>query len=210
MEIELKYKVESPEKIDKILNDPVLRKIAEEGTDETVMMKAAYFDTEDNVLIKNNIAFRIRSEGSKIIATLKWKDSDEGISGLYVREEINVPVSDESCFLAPDPGIFKESTVGRDLLDVLDGKPLVNIFDINFRRDRFKVDSGDSIMEISVDEGSIVTTKGKLPIRELEIELFTGSREDLLELGDSIAKKHELKPEPVTKFGRGVALIKED
>ncbi|MDR0854105.1 MAG: CYTH domain-containing protein [Clostridiales Family XIII bacterium] len=209
MEIELKYKIETPEKIDKILNDPVLRKIAEDGTDETVTMKAAYFDTEDNILIKNNIAFRIRSEGSKIIATLKWKDTDEGISGLYVREEINVPVTDESCFLAPDPSIFKESKVGRDLLDVIAGKPLVNIFDINFRRDRFKVDSGDSIMEISVDEGSIVTTNGTLPIRELEIELFTGNREDLIKLGTSIASKHGLVPETVTKFGRGVALINQ-
>jgi len=36
-------------------------------------MKAAYFDTDDYILSKNDIAFRVRMEGTRIVASLKWK-----------------------------------------------------------------------------------------------------------------------------------------
>ncbi|GHU69353.1 hypothetical protein AGMMS49983_22310 [Clostridia bacterium] len=207
MEIELKYSIDTPELSDEILRYSWILEHAESPLPEEVRMKAAYFDTDDRVLTRNNIAFRIRTEGSKTLATLKWKDDDEGISGLYVRSEINVPVSDPACFFHPDPEIFKESDEGANLLEVIEGKTLVNVFDMIFTRRRIRIDVGRSILEISCDEGVIVAGSKSEPMRELEIELYVGGREDLLAAGNILVEKYGLKPELRTKLARGVALL---
>jgi inorganic triphosphatase YgiF len=207
MEIELKYQIGSAELFDKILNDAWIRRFSEQEEPETIHMKAAYFDTEDQVLTANDIALRIRSEGEHIVGTLKWRENDEGIRGLYVRNEINVPVENETCFFSPDPEIFMQSAEGRDLLNVLDGKKLCNILDMIYTRKNIRLDYGESIMELSLDEGSIIVGIQTELIREAEIELFSGSKEDLLSFGKKLAEKYGLKPETKTKFARGVALL---
>lgn len=210
MEIELKYKIISVEKFEKILSDMWIRSHAEYADPEVTRMKAAYFDTEDHLLIGHNIAFRIRSEGERTIATLKWRDNDEGIAGLYVRPEINIPVSDQACFFNPDPSIFKESAEGKDLIDLVDGRPLVNIFETIFTRKSFRIEFGHSILEIALDEGVIVAGPESVPIRELEIEIISGNEKDLLSAGKKIADRYGLEPELKTKFARGVELINAD
>ena len=207
MEIELKYSIDTPELFDKILSDSWVIERSESGAPEEVRMKAAYFDTSDRVLTKNNIAFRVRTEGSRTMATLKWKDDDEGISGLYVRSEINIPLNDPNCFFDPDPEIFIESDDGMNLLEVLEGKKLVNVFDMIFTRKRIRIDVGRSILEIACDEGVIVAGSKSEQMMEMEIEIYSGSRDDLLEAGRILAGKYDLKPETRTKFARGVALL---
>jgi triphosphatase len=209
MEIELKYGIQTLELANEILEDLWVLEHAESRDPEEIRMKAAYFDTEDKVLTRNNIAFRIRTEGVRTLATLKWKDDDEGISGLYVRSEINIPVNDPACFFHPDPEIFKESEDGKNLLEVIEGKTLVNVFDMIFTRRRIRMDVGRSILELSCDEGVIVAGSKTEPMREMEIELYSGTRDDLLAAGRLLADKYSLKPELRTKFARGVALLEE-
>ncbi|MCL2492798.1 MAG: CYTH domain-containing protein [Clostridiales bacterium] len=210
MEIELKYKLNSAELCDIILNDTWVKRHAEAGGIETLRMKSAYFDTDDHALTQNNIAFRIRSEGDHILGTLKWGDDDADIRGLYIRREINVPVSDETCFFSPDPAIFTESAEGRDLLEVLDGKPLHNMFDIVFTRRRLRLDYEQSIMELSLDEGAIIAGEQTAPIFEMEVELFSGTKEDLLDFGKKLSEKYHLEPELQSKFARGIKLLAKD
>jgi len=207
MEIELKYRIDSSEQYDSLLTDSWILGHAEDEEPETVRMKAAYFDTSDLTLIKHNIAFRIRSEGERTLATLKWREDDDGIGGLYIRSEINIPVTDQTCFFDPDPSIFKESSEGKDLLDIIDGKPLVNIFDMVFLRRRIRLDYGKSILELALDEGVIVAGANSITFRELEIEIYSGNKDDLLEVGRRIADKYGLEPELKTKFARGIDLI---
>jgi inorganic triphosphatase YgiF len=173
-------------------------------------MKAMYFDTEDFLLSKNQIAFRIRKEGERVMGTLKWRDKDVGISGLYMREEINVPVKDEACFLSPNPAIFKESREGQDLIEILGDQKLVCIFETNFNRRKFRIDSGGMICEVSLDEGEIIADKGTAPISELELELFSGSQDELMKLGEKIVLKYGIEPEPLSKYARGKALASEE
>ncbi|MDR3294744.1 MAG: CYTH domain-containing protein [Clostridiales Family XIII bacterium] len=205
MEIELKYKVRDKESIAAILADDYLAGMEEKGTREQILMKAAYFDTEDYILSKNDVAFRVRMEGARIIASLKWKDS--GSNGLHIREEINVPVDDPGCFLRPDPAIFKESEVGKDVAELLNGKPLQSILEMTFLRSRFRVDTGEVICEVSLDDGDIVTDQGELHLSEMEIELFTGETDGLLEIGRVLAEKYGLVPEAESKYARGLRLI---
>lgn len=207
MEIELKYRIDSVEQYESILADTWIATLAENKEPETVRMKAAYFDVADLTLIRHNIAFRIRSEGERTLATLKWRDDDDGISGLYIRSEINIPISDQICFFNPDPAIFIESAEGRDLIDILDGKPLINVFDMIFTRRRIRIDYEQSILELALDEGVIVAGVKSIEFRELEIEIYSGDKKDLLDVGKQIADKFGLEPELKTKFARGVELL---
>lgn len=53
---------------------------------------------------------------------------------------------------------------------------------------RFRIDTGTGIFELSVDKGVILTNYGKEPIFEVELELFSGETEELVELGNSCRK----------------------
>ena len=96
---------------------------------------------------------------------------------------------------------------GASLLEVLEGKKLVNVFDMIFTRRRLRIDSGRSILEIACDEGVIIAGTKTEQLMEMEIEIYSGSRDDLLEAGNILAEKYDLKPETRTKFTRGVALL---
>lgn len=205
MEIEMKYGINDKEIAANIWDDEYLLSIEESDTREKILMKAAYFDTEDFILSKNDIALRVRMEGTRIVATLKWKGKNEG--GLHIREEINVPVNDEACFIMPDPQIFKESEIGQEVIALIGFKKLHSIMETNFLRSRFRIDSGNGIMEVSIDNGDIIADKGTAPICELEIELFSGEQEALKVVTEKIALKYGLEAETRSKYARGLALL---
>jgi triphosphatase len=83
---------------------------------------------------------------------------------------------------------------------------LVCIFETHFYRRKLRVDSGETICEVSLDEGEIIADGGRAPISELEIELFSGKQEDMMMIGERIAEKYGLKPEPLSKYARGKSL----
>ncbi|MFV0518076.1 MAG: inorganic triphosphatase [Aminipila sp.] len=205
MEIEMKYGIGDKEIAANIWDDEYLLSIEEPETREKILMKAAYFDTEDLVLSKNDIALRVRMEGSRIVATLKWKGKNEG--GLHIREELNVPVDDEACFIMPDPQLFKESEIGQEVIALIGFKKLYSIMETNFVRSRVRIDNGKGIMEVSIDNGEIITDKGTEHISEIEIELFSGEQEALEEVTKIIADKYGLLPETRSKYARGLTLL---
>lgn len=207
MEIEMKYGIGEKETAKSIWEDEYLTSIEEKDSREKVYMKASYFDTDDYILSKNDIAFRVRMEGSRIVASLKWKGASK--DGLHTREEINVPVNDEACFIAPDPEIFKESDIGRDMIALVAGKPLHSLLETRFLRSKMRIDTGKSICEVAIDEGEIVTDFGNVPICEMEIELFTGEQEDVLQIGRTLAEKYGLTAENRSKYARGLKLLED-
>jgi triphosphatase len=208
MEIEMKYQISDKQLARKIWEDEYLSSIEEKDSREKIYMKASYFDTDDYTLSKYDIAFRIRMEGNRLVASLKWNGSSE--NGKHTREEIYVPVTDENCFIAPDPYIFQESEIGREMLTLINDQPLHSILETRFLRSRMRVDTGKTICEIAIDEGEIVTDFGNLPISELEIELFSGEPEDITRIGEILAEKYELVPMNQSKYARGVKLLEDN
>lgn len=207
MEIEMKYSIGDKEIAKSIWDDEYLLSIEEKDSREKVYMKAAYFDTNDYILSKNDIAFRIRMEGSRIVASLKWNGSSE--NGLHTREEINVPVKDEACFILPSPEIFKESEIGQEMIELIGERKLHSLLEIHFLRSKLRVDTGKSICEVAIDVGEIITDFGNLPICELEIELFSGEQDDVLAIGKILSERYNLIPENRSKYYRGLKLLEE-
>jgi triphosphatase len=70
-----------------------------------------------------------------------------------------------------------------------------------------RIDTGISICEVAIDEGEIVTDFGNLPICELEIELFSGEQEDVIQIGKTLAEKYQLTVESMSKYARGWNLL---
>lgn len=207
MEIEMKFAIRDKYTAEGIWENNYLNELGNVDSKETVYMKSAYFDTEDRILSKNDIAFRVRMEGNRVVASLKWNGSSK--DGLHTREEINVPIADPACFLQPSSEIFKESEHGRAMIDLIGLKALHNLLEIHFIRRKLRLDMGRSILEVAIDTGDIITNSGDLPICELEIELFSGEKEDVSIIGDILAKKYDLLPMNESKYARGLRLIAE-
>ncbi|MBR0139060.1 MAG: CYTH domain-containing protein [Firmicutes bacterium] len=205
METELKYSIPDRETADAVWDGAFMSPYADNSTAEKVVMKAVYFDTEDRVLSKNNVAVRVRAEGDISFATLKWGGKSE--NGLHERGEINVPVQGEEIFIQPPVDMFRESEDGRRLMELVGDRSFVNLLETRFLRRRMKLRYGESTMEMALDTGSIITDAGAAPILELELELYLGEVEDLLALGSLIKEKYGLEPENSSKLARGLAML---
>lgn len=201
MEIELKYKVPDRSIAEKIWKDRTLSEMEEPGSREEICLDAKYFDTSGCDLARRQIAYRIRKEGERWVAALKWKGRSE--DGLHTREEISVPVKGDE----PDLSVFCESKTGRALAEFVGDKELVCFLETRFHRRRFRIDTGTGLFELSIDSGKIVTEYGEEPISEAEIELFSGDEEELKELGGRLQSKYELETEDVSKYSRGIKMI---
>ena len=205
MELEMKYSIPSRETADELWEDCFASPLSEKSGAEKVVMKAVYFDTPDRVLAAHGAAVRVRSEGGLCFATLKWNGSAS--DGFHEREEINVPVSGESAFIQLNADMFSESPEGREIMKLTEGKELVNLLETRFLRRRLRIDFEDSVAELAIDTGSIITDAGEAPIMELELELFAGEPQTLKKLGAELAGRYGLSPLDDSKFARGLALL---
>ncbi|MDO4176649.1 MAG: CYTH domain-containing protein [Bacillota bacterium] len=203
MEIELKFNIPSGTVAAQIWDNELFRKSEEEGSREELYMDAKYFDTENCDLAKNDIAYRVRKEGDRHVAALKWKGHSE--DGLHVREEINVPVDSDF----PNPSVFRESNVGSQVMELIEGKELHCFLETTVNRKMFRIDTGTGIFEISIDSGEIATKYGTSPIEEVEVELFAGETEELVSIGNMLQEKYNLTPENESKYARGIRMRRE-
>ena len=204
MEIELKYNIPDSETADLIWENELFKDVEEPDSREILNIDARYFDTDNFDLAGNEVAYRVRREGDHLVAALKWKGHTE--DGLHVREEINVPVENDF----PDLDVFNQSSVGCEVHKFAENSDLKCILQTSCTRRRFRIDTGTGLFEFSVDSGEIVTEYGETPINEVEIELFTGETEELLEIGKVLQDKYGLEEENRSKYCRGLQMIEEN
>lgn len=205
MEVELKYRIKEKDDISRILQDDYIKSVIEKDSYEEIPMRAIYFDTEDKKLLKEKIAFRVRKEDNKNIATLKWGGSAS--IGLHVREEINVPIIEEEFLENPKLKIFEGSNI-EDILKVVgENEKLKPLLVMNFIRKQVRIDTGRVICELSIDDGNIISGNKETDILELEIELYSGSEEDLIAIGNNLKSHYSIIEEDKSKFQRGLELI---
>lgn len=205
MEIELKYTISDSKVADRIWEDLDLKDLEEDDSRNSDTFNGTYYDTDDYTLFKNDIAFRMREEGKKLVASLKWNGQNQG--PLHKREELNINLGEDRAPEHPDPSVFRESEEGRDMMELIGDKVLSSMIQVNVLRRSFRVDTGNSLVEISLDDGEVITKSGKVAICELEIELFSGDQEDLVKLGEQLQIKYDLMPEKDSKFARGLKLL---
>ncbi|MBQ3964351.1 MAG: CYTH domain-containing protein, partial [Firmicutes bacterium] len=94
--------------------------------------------------------------------------------------------------------VLEELTGGAELV------PMISSLVV---RRSFRIDTGASIFEVSLDKGRIAAAGKEDPVCEMEIELFSGDQDEMAELGAEIAEKYGLIPEERSKFARGLRLM---
>lgn len=205
MEIELKYRLENEDIAKQVEEVTSNSDYTVDDSDHRLEMKAVYFDTEDGLLQKNLIAFRIRKEGTRNIATLKWGGRQEG--SLHVREELNISVGSGEIPVSPDIDVFSQSEIGEKMIEIIGHKKLVPIMNIDVSRHQWQAEDENTIVEFCFDDGEIRVGDQVEKIREMEIELITGDENKLMILGDRLAAEYGLEPEKRSKYARGLALL---
>ena len=202
MEIELKYNIPDTETADKIWQNELFADQEESESRDEFCLDARYYDTDNFDLSDRQIAYRVRKEGSRWVAALKWSGTSEG--ALHERQELNVPVFDSE----PDISIFSQSELGEELAQATAGRSLSCIVKSQIHRKIYRLDTETGLFEVSVDSGKVITPKGEVPICELEIELFSGETEELLEIGTQFEEAYGLTPSNASKYARGLYLLR--
>ena len=209
MEIEVKYALPSPQILEAIWTDPKISALADPSSEERLPFNAVYYDTPALDLRRSRFTLRQRSEGSTAFATVKWGGSHEG--PLSRRQEINVPVDPQHIADAPSADLFRGSDVYGRLKDLIRNQELIPVLRVFYTRSRKRLTFEGNVMELALDEGSVETGFGNVPILELELEHYAGPDEDSVQkLGARIAAEYGLEPELRSKYSRGIKLIEEN
>lgn len=154
------------------------------------------------------------AEGTACSATLKGLGGADADSGIHQRAEYEVPIEQD------DPTTWPESHARDLVLQLSDGRPLYELFSLSQERHLYLLyDDGPEctrrVAELSLDMVMLVIKGQKedqpgekpRPYYELEIELLEQGREsDLRVLAGDLRTLWGLRPEPRSKFERGLAL----
>lgn len=200
MEQEIKLRMLDKIEIKKLLQADILVDLKGQAA-KTVLLSATYYDTADQLLAQNQLAYRVRKEGRKWVGTLKGYGSYQG--GVHARKEWNVEQKDDQ----PRLSVFTEAKLTSELLS-LDGKELQPLFSVETKRTMKELILRDgSKVELALDFG-IIRGRGKEELlQEVEIELIEGSIIELVNLTSHLAAKWNLVPEKRSKFSRGLDLV---
>lgn len=203
MEIEYKFQLNSGKDFNQIY------KFLESSSDYQVSgktritMLSYYYDTDDGVLGKAGIAFRLRHENETLVATVKIPVFQA--DGLYHREELNrqvLPGDIASKMQLADI----ERLTGFDLSKekLAPGNPeLQEICTIGFEREEFTCYTDRVSLIVSYDTGQITRTDGSvIPVSELEIELLDGEISELDTLSDLLIDRFQLVKDPISKLAK--------
>lgn len=164
-----------------------------------------YFDTPDGRLLAARYSCRLRSEGDRIVATLKGLGGVEGAVHRRDEREIDLPEP------LLDPRDWPPSDARELALRLAGDARLEPLFDLQQIRQKCDVlDGARRVAELSLDEARAVVGKRPAFYYELEIELAPdGTEADLAVLAAAIAEEHHLEPEVRSKFARGLETLRE-
>lgn len=168
------------------------------GLWETLVMETTYYDTPSGALSGKRYTLRRRLENGSSVCTLKTPG--EGL----LRGEWQVACNDIQRAI---PELCK--------LDCPDGLPalcaegLVAVCGAAFTRQARILELPGCTAELALDQGILFGGKGEIPLREIELELKSGSREALDTFARDFAAKYALQTEEKSKFARALDLYKE-
>ncbi|PKH25333.1 inorganic triphosphatase [Enterobacterales bacterium CwR94] len=156
-----------------------------------------YFETADNQLRRWDMGLRIRGWDTEFEMTLKT--AGQTVGGLHQRAEYNVPLQQAVLDIAQLPAdVWPAGTDVSALQQAL--KPL---FSTHFVRTTWLVTYLNSEIEVAFDHGEVVAGELTTPLNEIELELKSGERDDLLAFAAQLATLPGLRLGSQSKAARG-------
>jgi inorganic triphosphatase YgiF len=196
VEIELKFLVPAASRA------AVAAELARVSSLRRLTLNATYLDTEDLVLARAGLAWRLRREAGQWVQALK-----AARPGGFEHFEHEVIRPDAS----PDPEAHADTPAGRELLRLLKqareaGREPGVRFQTQVRRQVRRIRSGGAIIEVALDEGRLLASGTAKRLREIEFELVSGPVPALMALAERWRRRFGLVLDPRNKAERGHAL----
>lgn len=217
MEIELKFQIPAESKAP-------LEKFIQSKGGTSKRLRAKYFDTDDRLLARSNIALRLRKEGHVWYQTLKVAPQAAAV----IRHEDTVrlvtppgtaPVLDTSRHSSSDQWTKIDKLLRHDA-----AHELKTLYETDLKRLSVDLRTRRGLINYAIDTGSILTTEKetdplltalghtvgplKLPVTEIELELVSGSNMALIEAGTRLVRDYGVWLDVRTKSMRGDSLAK--
>jgi len=161
-----------------------------------------YFETAESQLRRWDMGLRIRGFDDRYEMTLKA--AGQTLGGLHQRPEYNVEIEKPELALERLPAeIWPE---GCDLTALQ--QQLNPLFSTNFVREKWVVTYKGSEIEVALDQGDVCAGALSEPLCEIELELVSGERDDLLAFASELTDLGGLRLGSLSKAARGYALAK--
>lgn len=175
-----------------------------EGNVETQQLVSTYYDTPDFYLMKHGLGLRLRNKGGQWLQTVKTSGSAE--NGLHQRQEWEYALEKE----ALDLSLLKQTPLKDIIEDQAIWSNLTPLFTTDFRREALQITVAEKTqIEFAYDYGKVTSKQLSTPIHEIEMELKTGSVEQLTQFAAEVAERLGLAPSNGNKAQLGYQLLKK-
>lgn len=198
IETELKLRI-APEQLARLRRHALL-KAHQVTRPVTRRLYNIYYDTPKLELHRSGMALRLRRAGRQWLQTLKGGGSVK--AGLHQRNEWEMPVRSAALDFSASRSAEWDQHLPKPLR-----KRLQPVFVTDFFRSSRMLLWQDAQIELCMDQGEVRTEQRGMPICELELELKSGSPQQLFELALAILDIVPFELEVVSKAEQGYRLL---
>ena len=172
------------------------------GSQSRTILTSVYFDTPDLRLRAERMSLRLRSaDGKTWLQTLK---TDTGLqSGLSQPVEIEAEVKSRE----PDLKLLAGKDIRRKVQRLVKSTGLKPVFETVADRTTFVLRKENSTIELALDECLIKANGDTKDLREAELELISGSLQNLYEVARELFSDKKIRPGRFTKAEHGYRLL---
>ena len=173
---------------------PTLEAAVATATPKT--LEAIYFETPGGDLRKARLMLRVRGDGTRYVMTLKSDGATPFERGEWERE---VPGKEPDLSLLAD-------TPHWEVLSRIDPRDLLPRLDTKIVRHSTLIMHKRTKIEVTYDEGELRARERRLPVREYELELVSGRRDEMFRFVRSLPRDGTLRLGLISKGERGFLL----
>ncbi len=174
-EIALKLEL-TPGDAARVLDHPFVLAAAM-GPAEHQRLKSVYFDSRELALARSGLALRLSRSGDEQKQAVESGNSC--VAGLCSRTMIEVEITGER----PDLAAFPDESLRARLLDLLGGRPLEPIFELDLERTELRLHDASTDLRLSLDQGELRAGSASELISEVELgRLHGGAVVDLYDV----------------------------
>ncbi len=161
----------------------------------TIRMETTYYDAPSGILGRLHWTLRRRMENGVSVCTLK-SDLPDGSRGEWETRCEDVCEAVPQLIALGAPGELARYTAGG----------VVPTCGARFTRQAAQVTSGDTLVELALDQGVLTGGGREVPLSEAEVELKQGDDAEAVRFARQLAAQFGLTPEPKSKLHRALEL----
>jgi CHAD domain-containing protein len=204
VEVELKYRLREEAAGDRYLVAEDLAGFVPVSPVRSTQLEDRYLDTADGALARAGFAARLRQTAKGTTVSIKSITRRPPESAAHRREELEGPADRTA-----GPRDWPPSDARSLILEQCGDAPLVELVTIRQLRRKRKLQSADTVVELSLDEVDAVA-RSRVVERfvELEVELLQGDETELATIDAILAADQGLTPSNGSKLESALAAIR--